>query len=55
MQNTELGKSQRQLLVGSFPGVEDQTMTGTIHRLQREGVFIDLQLEHVLGVILPVT
>lgn len=30
-------------------------MTGTVHRLESELVFVDLELEHVFSIVLPVT
>jgi hypothetical protein len=53
MQHTKLGKSERELFVRSFPGVEDKAMSRTVHRLHRKFVLVDFDLEHVFGVMLP--
>lgn len=55
VENTKLGKPQRKLLVRSLSRVKDQTVSGTVHWLHRKGVFLDFDLEHVLGIVLPVT
>jgi hypothetical protein len=34
--------------------VEDETMARTVHRLQSELFLLDLEPEHVLGVVIPV-
>lgn len=53
MQDTKLCHTDRQLLVRSFTSVKDQAMSGTVHRFHRELFLVDFQLEHVLGVVLP--
>ena len=55
VQDTKLGESERQLLVRSFSSIEDETVSGAVHWLDGELVLLHLELEHVLGVVLPVS
>ena len=52
MDYTELGHADRQLLVTSISAVEDQAMTGAVHRLERPFFLIDIQGEHIVLVVL---
>jgi hypothetical protein len=54
MNNAKLSHSYRQFLVATIARIEDQAVTGTIHRLERPFFFLDVQSEHVIFVILPV-
>jgi hypothetical protein len=54
VQNTKLGHPNRQLLVRSLSRVKDEGVTGTVHRLQGKLFLVDVELEHVFGVVLPV-
>lgn len=55
VQHTKLGETERQLSVAAFSAVENDTMTGAVHWLEREIVLVHLELEHVLGVVLPMS
>jgi hypothetical protein len=55
VQNTEFGHPQGQFLVTSLSGVEDQTMSGTVHGLDGELFLVDRHAEHVIGVVLPMS
>lgn len=55
MQNTKVCHPNWELSVTPIPRSENQTMSWTIHRLESEFLLLDLELEHVVGVILPVT
>ena len=55
MQYTKLGHPQGQLLVTSLSGIEDQTMSGTVHGLDSKLFLVNLHAEHVVGVVLPMT
>jgi hypothetical protein len=52
--DTELGHADRQLLVAAVARVKDQAMPGAVHRLQPPFLFLDVQDEHVVFVVLPV-
>jgi hypothetical protein len=55
VEDTELGKSEWQLLVGPFSGVEDETVARAVHGLDGELLLLHLELEHVFRVVLPVS
>jgi hypothetical protein len=54
VQDTKLGETERKLFVTPFSGVENESVTGTVHWLDGELLLIDLKLEHVFRVVLPV-
>lgn len=53
--DTKFGHPNRQLFITPVPGVEDEAMTGTVHRLQCPLLLLDLEREHVVLVVLPVS
>jgi hypothetical protein len=53
--DTELGHANRQLLVATIPRVEDQGMAGAVHGLERPLLLLNVEGEHVIVVVLPVT
>jgi hypothetical protein len=53
--DAELGHANRQLLVATIPRVEDQGMARAIHGLERPLLLLDVEGEHVIVVVLPVT
>lgn len=54
MNDTELGHSDRQLLVTTIPRVEDDTVAGAVHGFESPFFLLDIESEHVLPVVLPV-
>jgi hypothetical protein len=54
VQDTKLGETERKLFVTPFSGVENESVTGTVHWLDSKFLLIDLELEHVFRVVLPV-
>lgn len=54
VQDTKVGHSNRKFPVTTIPRRKYQTMTGAVHRLESELFLLDVELEHVLGVVLPV-
>lgn len=55
MDDTELGHADGQLLVTPVPRVEDQTVAGTVHGLESPFLLLDVEHEHVVFVVLPVS
>lgn len=55
MEDTELGETEGKLLVRAVTRVEEDTVSRAVHGLESEGVVLDLEREHVLGVVLPVS
>ena len=55
MDNTKLGHPDRKLLVASIPRVKDDTMPGTIHRFQSPLLLLNIECEHVVLVVLPMS
>jgi hypothetical protein len=53
--DTEFSHSDRELLVTSISRVKDQAVTRTVHRLQRPFLLLNVENEHVVLVVLPVT
>jgi hypothetical protein len=52
--DAELGHSYGQFFVATITGIEDQTVTRTIHGFEGPFFFLNVQHEHVILVILPV-
>jgi hypothetical protein len=55
VQYSEFGHPQGQFLVTSLPGVKDQTVSRTVHRLDSKLFLVNRHAKHVVGVVLPVT
>lgn len=55
MNNTELCHPNRELLVTSIPRIKDDAMSWAIHRLQGPLLLLDIEREHVVLVVLPVS
>ena len=51
----ELGHAYRQLLVTAVTSVEDETVAGAVHRLERPFLLLNVEREHVVLVVLPVS
>ena len=47
MQNTKVGKTDRQLIVGTRLVIEHQAMTGTVHRLQSEFLLLNFEPKQI--------
>ena len=52
MNDTKLGHADRELLIAAVAVVEDETMSRTVHGLESEFLFIDVQDEHIVLVML---
>src|SRR5712691_5749446 len=46
MQGRRLAEAQRQLLVAALAAAEQQHVPGTVHRLHRPRLAVDIELEH---------
>ena len=55
MDNTKLCHPDRELLVTSIPRVKDETMPRAVHRFQGPLLLLDVEREHVVFVVLPVS
>jgi hypothetical protein len=55
VENTEVGHADGELAVRAVAGGEDEAVRGAVHGLEGEGLLLDVELEHVVGVVLPVT
>jgi hypothetical protein len=55
VKNTEIGNSHGQFSVTTLTVREEQTMTRAVHRLQGPLILLNLEGEHVVLVMLPVT
>ena len=55
MDDTELSHPNRQFLVTSISRVKDETVSRTVHGLERPFLLLDVEREHVIVVVLPVT
>lgn len=55
MYDSKLGHPNRQLLVRPVARVEDEAVTRTVHRLETPFLFLDVEREHIVFVVLPVT
>jgi hypothetical protein len=55
MDDAKLGHSYRQFFVASIARIKDQTVARTIHGLERPFFFLNIQGEHVIFIVLPVT
>ena len=55
MDNTKLCHPDWELLVTSIPGVKDETMPRTVHRFQTPLLLLNVEREHAVLVILPVS
>jgi hypothetical protein len=55
MDDAKLGHSYRQFLVASIARIKDQTVARTVHGLERPFFFLNIQREHVIFIVLPVT
>ena len=53
--DTKLSHSDWKLLVAPVAGVENQTVSRTVHRLEGPLLLLDIQGKHVVLVILPVS
>lgn len=54
VQDTELSHTDRQLLVAAIATVKDETVSRTVHGLQRPLLLLDGESKHVVLVVLPV-
>lgn len=54
MQHSEVGHADGQVLVRPGRLVEHQAVARAVHRLQPEVLLLDLELEHAVGVVVPV-
>lgn len=52
--DTEFCHPYRELLVATIPGVEYETVTGAVHRLESPLLLLNVECEHVVFVVLPV-
>lgn len=52
--HTELGHTDRKLLVTPITTIEDQTVARAVHRLQRPFFFLYVKRKHIVLVVLPV-
>lgn len=55
MQNAEVCNTHRQLTVTTFTVAKENKVTRAVHRLESPFTLLDLQLEHVVLVVSPVT
>jgi len=55
VQNTEVCHPDREFSVRSIPRSEDESVRRTVHGFESESFLFDIEFEHVLGVVLPVT
>mmetsp|Transcript_377 Transcript_377/g.1430 ORF Transcript_377/g.1430 Transcript_377/m.1430 type:complete len:244 (-) Transcript_377:1000-1731(-) len=55
VQNSSLGEAHRQLTVRAFQVLEHETMSRAIHRLQAMNLVVNVELEHIVLVLVPVT
>lgn len=55
VQDTEVGHPDRELSVRAVARGKDQGVRRAVHRLERERLLLDIELEHVFGIVLPVT
>lgn len=55
MDDTELCHPDRELLVTSISRVKDDTMSRAIHRFQSPFLLLNIEREHVILVVLPVS
>ena len=55
MDDAKFGHSDGQFFVTTITGIEDQAVTRTIHGFEGPFFFLNIQCEHVVFVILPVT
>jgi hypothetical protein len=55
VQNTEVGNAHGQLAVAAVTVTEEQAVAGAVHGLECPLLLLDLECEHVLVVVLPVT
>ena len=53
--DTKLGHTNWQFLVTAIPRVEDQAMTRAVHRLQCPLFLLNVENEHVVLVVLPMS
>ena len=53
--DTELSHTDGELLVRPVAGVEDETVTRAVHRLERPFLFLDVEYKHIFPVVLPVS
>jgi hypothetical protein len=54
VKDTKLGETKGQLSVTPLPAVKDQAVSRAVHGLDGELLFVYLETEHVLAVMLPV-
>ena len=55
MDDPKLGHSYRQFFVATIARIKDQTVTRTIHGLERPFFLLDVQGEHIILIFLPMT
>ena len=55
MDNTKFRHPDRELLVTPIPRVKDETMPRAVHRFQSPLLLLDIEREHVILVILPMS
>ena len=53
--DTELSHTDRQLLVATITGVEDEAVSRAVHRLECPCLLLDIEGKHVILVVRPVT
>jgi len=53
--NTKLRHTNRKFLVATIARVKDQAMTWAVHRLESPLLLLNVEDEHIIFVILPVT
>jgi hypothetical protein len=55
MDDAKLGHSYRQFFIATIARIKDQTVTRAIHGLERPFFLLNVQGEHIIFIILPVT
>lgn len=53
--DTKFGHPDGQLLVGAVPRIKDQTMARAVHGLECPFLLLNIENEHVVLVVLPMT
>ena len=51
----KVSQPNRQLTVGTDAVVKHQAVAGAVHRLKRKSFLLNVKLEHVVGIMLPMS
>ena len=55
VENTEIGKAERQLTVRTLTDTKHQAVSRAVHGLESKSILLNIEREHVLLVVLPVS